>query len=93
MILDEIDIKVLRENFDDELISKIDSNNVSKILNYLDRNNIYYSKDLQLNSLDLFLLPYEEFVKKFENLKTKLGPDFADKLGNDTSLIEIMYES
>ena len=30
--------------------------------------------------------------ERFEHLKTKLGSSFAEKLGNDASLIEIMYE-
>ena len=73
MNLDEMDIKILKENFDEELIKEIDSNNVSKIYNYLNNNGIYYAKDLFLISLDLFLLPYEDFINKFENLKRKLG--------------------
>ncbi len=93
MNLDNMDIKILKENFDDETISKIEPNNVSRIWKYLDSNNIYYAKDLFLNSLDLFLFPYEEFIKKFERLKTKLGPEYVEKLGNDVSLIEIMYEA
>lgn len=92
MNLDEIDIKVLRENFDDEMISKIDIENISKIFKYLDDNGIYYAKDILLSSLDLFLLPVDEFIIRFEKLKNKLGNDFIDKLGEDTSLIEIMYE-
>lgn len=92
MNLDEIDIKILRENFDEELIKKVDLENVAKIFNYLNKNDVYYAKDLFLNSLDLFLLPYEEFIKKFEILKEKLGIDFVNKLGEDSSLIEIMYE-
>ena len=92
MNLDEIDIKVLRENFDDEMISKIDIENVSKIFKYLDDNGIYYAKDILLSSLDLFLLQVDEFIIRFEKLKNKLGNDFIDKLGEDTSLIEIMYE-
>ena len=39
-----------------------------------------------------FLLPADEFIKKFEKLKNKLGNDYIDKLGEDISLIEIMYE-
>ena len=31
MRLDELDIKVLRENFDDEMIKKIDPENIYKI--------------------------------------------------------------
>ena len=53
---------------------------------------MYYAKDLFLNSLDLFLYPSDIFIKKFEHLKNVLGTHFADKLGEDISLIEIMYE-
>ncbi len=93
MQLDSFDIKVLRENFDDDTIAKMDTLNVSKIFRYLQENNVYYAKDLLLSSLDLFLLPAEDFIKQFEKLKTKLGTDFVDKLGEDSSLIEIMYDN
>lgn len=91
MILDEIDMQVLRENFDEETIHEIDYNNVSKILNYLDNNGVYYAKDLFLSSLDLFLLPYDEFVICFDKLKNILGEDYVDILGEDSSQIELMY--
>ncbi len=92
MELDEIDIKVLRENFDDETISEIDSENVSKIMKYLKDNGVYYAKDLFITSLDLFLLPSDNFIDQFEKLKTKLGSNYVEELGEDTSLIELMYE-
>ena len=90
--LNEIDIKILKENFDEDLIKQIDLDNLSKIFSYLISNGVYYAKDLFLNSLDLFLYPCEVFIKKFEHLKKVLGNEFVDKLGEDTSLIEIMYE-
>ncbi len=89
---DEINIKILTENFDEDLIKQIDAENVYKIFSYLNSNGVYYAKDLFLNSLDLFLYPSEVFIKKFEHLKEVLGDEFVDKLGEDTSLIEIMYE-
>ena len=92
MILDDIDIKILKENFDEELISQIDSDNIAQIFDYLNNNGVYYAKDLLLNSLDLFLNPSDVFIKKFEHLKEVLGNEFVDKLGEDSSLIEIMYE-
>jgi len=90
--LNDIDIKILKENFDDDLIKQIDLENVYKIFSYLNSNGVYFAKDLFLNSLDLFLYPYEVFIKKFEHLKEVLGNEFVDKLGEDASLIEIMYE-
>lgn len=40
--LDNLDIKVLRENFDDDTINKIDMDNISKIIMYLKK--VYYPK-------------------------------------------------
>lgn len=90
--LNEINIKILKENFSDDLINKINLENVYKIFSYLNSNGVYYAKDLFMNSLDLFLYPCEIFIKKFEHLKEVLGNEFVDKLGEDASLIEIMYE-
>ncbi len=92
MVFDDLDIKVLKENFDEDIIHCIDADNVSKIYLYLKENGICYAKDLMLSSLDLFLLPVDQFKKQFEKLKSRLGEDYVDKLGEDTSLIEIMYE-
>ena len=90
--LDEIDMKILRENFDEDMIQQMDEENIDKILYYLEENNVDYAKDLLISSLDLFLLPAEDFIKQFEKLKKELGENFAEKLGEDISLIEIMYQ-
>ena len=92
MLLDDMDIKILMENFDIELVNKIDKDNVFKIFSYLKDNNIYYAKDLFLSSLYLFLLDSDDFIRRFEALKLNLGEDFANKLGEDSSLIELMYQ-
>ena len=92
MIFDDIDIKILKENFDEDLIKQIDSKNINNIFEYLRDSDIYYYKDLFLNSLDLFLLPCDSFISKFEKLKNELGSDYIDKLAEDSSLIEIMYK-
>ena len=91
MDLNEIEFKILKENFDEDLIKSVDSDNLNRILKYLENNNIDYGKDLILCCLNLFLMPYEDFVKRFERLKETLGKDYADRLGEDISLIEIMY--
>ena len=92
MQLDNIDIKVLKENFDDEILSQLDEQNISKIYNYLIDLGVYYAKDIFISQADLFLLDYDLFVEKFEKLKQKLGENYIDMLGEDCSLIDIMYE-
>lgn len=92
MSFDEIDLKNLLENFDEETVSMLDYNNLQSIMIYLHKNGIYYAKDLLISSLDLFLLPADTFIKKFEKLKIKLGHDYVEKLACDEGLINIMYE-
>ena len=92
MQLDSIDIKILKENFDDYIINQLDSENIAKIYNYLIKEGVYYAKDIFISQADLFLLDYDLFVKKFEKLKNKVGKDYIDKLGEDCSIIDIMYE-
>ena len=92
MELDELDLKILKENFDEDTINELDGENVYKIMKYLKENGVYYVKDLFLSSLDLFLLSYDIFIDKFEKLKNKSGEEYIKKLAEDESLIEIMYE-
>ncbi len=92
MSLDEIDLKILLENFDKETIARLDYNNLKNIMIYLHKNGIYYLKDLLISSFDLFLLPADTFIQQFEKLKIKLGSDYIEKLASDEGLIEIMYE-
>ncbi len=51
-----------------------------------------YIKDLLLTFLDLFLLPVDDFIEKFEQLKNDLGEDFVEQIGEDMSLMENFYE-
>ena len=92
MQLDNIDIKILKENFDNEILSQLNEQNISKIYNYLINDGIFYAKDIFISQADLFLLDYELFVTKFEKLKNKLGENYIDMLAEDCSLIDIMYE-
>lgn len=89
--LDELDYKILKENFDEGTINSINHDNATKIFEYLNNNGIYDVKALLLTFYDLFLLPYEEFIKKFEYLKIQLGPDYMNKISENISLIELMY--
>mgnify|MGYP001854697100 CR=1 FL=1 len=53
--------------------------------------NLVYSV-ISLLYLDLFLMNKDEFVKRFEKLKQKLSENYVDKLGEDLSLMDVMYE-
>ena len=72
MKLDDLDLKILKENFDEETIYMLNSVNVAKILKYLNDNNIYYAKDLWKT------FPRLEFLSDTRLWKTTI-PSFAPK--------------
>ena len=92
MRLDNIDIQLLENNYEEDALKQLDKENVDRIYNYLIDNDVFYAKDIFITSLDLFLLKYEEFVERFENLKKELGENFVDILGEDVSKIDLMYK-
>ena len=61
--------------------------NVAKIIRYLEGNGIFYVTDLLLAYYNIFLIPYEEFVSRFESIKENLGNDYKERMENDHSLI------
>lgn len=92
MKLDKLDIQVMNENFTKEMLCMLDADNVNKIYEYLIADGVYYALDIFLAYLDLFLIPHEEFINKFEIIKSHLGSEYISKLEKDSSLIEMMYE-
>ena len=90
--LDEIDKKVLKENFDDEILKSLDGENVSKIYSHLISKGIYFAKDIFISQVDLFLIDYDLFVQKFENIINQLGSNYVEQLEEDSELLDKMYE-
>ena len=66
--------------------------NVTKIIDYLESNGIFYVTDLLVSYYNMFLIPYEEFVRRFENIKSELGNGYQDKLLDDQALILKVYK-
>ncbi len=70
----------------------MEEGNVTKIINYLEINGVFYVTDLLISNYGLFLIPFEDFKEKFDTIKDKLGSDCQDSLDNDYSLILNIYK-
>ncbi len=65
----------------------VSESNIDIIIKYLEKNGIFYVNDLLITYYSIFLIPYEDFINRFELIKEELGSDFQDKLEKDNSLI------
>ena len=66
--------------------------NVTKIIKYLESNGVFYVTDLLVSNYSLFLIPYEEFVRRFETIKNELGSYFLERIDSDYSLVLKVYK-
>ena len=88
-ILDEDSLNNIVETYDNELLLKLDTNNIINIINYLKRNNIDYIVSLYT---DLFILDVNDFISRFENLKKRYGKNLCDNLAYKLDILESMWE-
>ena len=86
--LSEDERRNIVDTCDSEIIKVIDVDNLFKIYKYLIDNGIYFARDLIVDYLDIFVLDYDCFVTRFEELKKKLGSNYIEVLENDISNLE-----
>jgi len=84
---DDEEIEQIKETFEENLFSKINEENILKIITYLLENKVDYWKDIFIYYFDLCILDSQEFIEKFEKLKEKYG---ILEIGEDLSLLEGM---
>ena len=91
-ILDEEALNNITLTYDNELLLKLDTNNIINIINYLKRNNIDYIEDILSLYTDLFILDVNDFINRFEILKNRYGKNFCDNLAYKLDILESMWE-
>lgn len=76
------------DKYEASVLKHIDSNNMSKIIDFLINEGVDYIEDIIDNYLDLFTIDVEEFKLKFNDLKVKYGNDLVIKISEDLSILE-----
>lgn len=91
LILSKEQIEEIIDTFEEGVLLKLDGDNIQKILSYLKEQKIYYMEDILVQYLDLFLMSYDEFVRKFEQLKAKYFANFVEYLAYHFDILEEIY--
>lgn len=92
-ILPPEDVDDIIDTFEEEVLLALDDNNVQKIWDYLQKQNIDFVEDIVIQYADLFVLPFEEFVERFERLKDKYFANFVMYLAFHMDILEEMCEN
>ena len=79
------------EKYEKDLFANIDKDNLNNIILFLYRENCDYIEDIIEDYLDLFIIPYEQFVDMYSLLNKKYNMEFLKKTKKDMNLLEEFY--
>jgi len=91
-ILTSDQIDDIIDTFEESVLLKLNGENIQRIVSYLKKEKIYFIEDIILQYVDLFVLPFEEFIEKFEKLKEKYSANFVEYLAYHLNILEEMYD-
>ena len=80
------------DKYETSVLKNIDMKNFDAIVEFLKGKNMDFIDELIIDYLDLFLIPYNEFVKKYNKLEEKYGENLVEKIGNDMNILEEFYQ-
>lgn len=86
------DMDGIKEKFESSVFEHLNKENAKKIIDFLFDEKCDYVEDILDDYLDLFKIPYEEFVEKYHILNEKYNGVFLVKASEDMNLLEEFYE-
>lgn len=79
------------DKYNSSVLDNLDNDNVLKIINFLGDNYCSCIDDLLRDYLDLFTIPYDEFVDKFNKLNFKYNNKFLELAAYDMNFFDEFY--
>lgn len=79
------------DKYSDALLKNIDIDNMKKIMIFLQNNNCDYIEDIIEDYLDIFVIDYNLFANKFNNLNQKYNDEFLTLAKEDMNLFEELF--
>jgi len=79
------------EKYEKYVIENINKENFDKTILFLYSNNCNFIEDIIEDYLDLLVIPYEDFVNKYNILNKKYNGEFLKLASDDMNLLEEFY--
>lgn len=84
-----IDYQDIYNKFEENILGKINFDNMNKILTFLSNNNVKYLEDIVNNYIDIFIIDYEEFVNKYNELNIEYNNELYKKINDNIETLDL----
>jgi len=82
----------LISKFEPDVLKRLDKDNIKLIINFLVLEDCCFIEDMISDYIDLFLIPYKEFVNKYNILNNKYNGNYLEMASYDMNMLEEFYE-
>ena len=83
-----MNINEIFEKYTSNVLKNIDKDNFKKILDFLEKENCNFLDEIIEDYLDLFMIDYDCFIKKYTYLNNKYNNKYLEYVSEDMNLLE-----
>lgn len=86
------DLKKYESKYEKDIIDNLDYDNIDNIIKFLESEKCDFIEDIIEDYLDLFIMDYTEFIKKYKEINTNHNGMFLEQASEDMTFFEEFYE-
>lgn len=80
------------EKYSNSIVENFNEENFNRIITFLTNEGCNYIEDLLEDYLDIFIIDYDEFVRKYNILNKKYNNRYLELISEDMDLLEELFE-
>ena len=85
-------IEDIVSKYDSEVLAKLNKENMAKIIIFLQKENCDFIEDLLNDYIDLFIIEYDDFIRRYIILNEKYNYKYIELSAEDMNYLEEMYD-
>ena len=85
-------IEDIVSKYDSEVLDKLNKENMAKIIIFLQKENCDFIEDLLNDYIDLFIIEYDDFIRRYIILNEKYNYKYLELAAEDMNYLEEMYD-
>lgn len=85
-------IEDIVSKYDSEVLAKLNKENMAKIIIFLQKENCDFIEDLLNDYIDLFIIEYDVFIRRYIILNEKYNYKYLELAAEDMNYLEEMYD-
>ncbi|HJJ17176.1 MAG TPA: hypothetical protein OIM63_03720 [Bacilli bacterium] len=85
-------IEDIVSKYDSEVFAKLNKENMTKIIIFLQKENCDFIEDLLNDYIDLFIIEYDDFIRRYIILNEKYNYKYLELAAEDMNYLEEMYD-